>query len=152
MFTVITVRVGLIPQVHLVVPERMVRLLKYVVVVEHRRRLVISVSTFIVILARAVHIRLLIVVLMEHRERFLRYVVAGQHPERVINVRRIIVHILVRVGLIPRVRLAAMGHRVRHIKLADVVQVTIPQLVTLVKNLRIITVTIVTILLVHREW
>ena len=117
-----------------------------------RRRLVISVSTFIVILARAVHIRLLIVVLMEHRERFLRYVVAVQHQERVINVRLIIAHILVRVGLIPRVRLVVMGHRARPIKLADVVQVTIPQLVMFVKNHRILTVTIVTILRVHREW
>ena len=117
-----------------------------------RRRLVISVSTFIVILARAVHIRLLIVVLMERRERFLRYVVVVQHRERVINVRRIIAHILVRVGLIPRVRLVVMGHRVRHIKLADVVQVTIPQLVTLVTHLRILTTIIVTILRVHREW
>ena len=116
-----------------------------------RRRLVISVSTFIVILARAVHTRILHLVLMERRERFLRYVVVVQHRERVINVRRIIAHILVRVGLIPRVRLAAMGHRVRHIKLADAVQ-QILRLVTLVTHLRILTVTIVTILVVHREW
>ena len=151
MFTVIIVRAGHILQVHLAVPERMVRLQKYAVVERHRQRLVISVNMFTVILARVVRTHILHLVLMERREQFLRYAVVGRHQAHVINVRRIIAHILVRAGHMSPVRLAVTGHRVQHIKPVGAVQHLL-RLVMFVKNLRILTVILVAILQVLPEW
>jgi len=109
---------------------------------------------FIVIIVLVVRILPRHPVLTEHRELHIKNVVVEKHHlASVINVRLIIARILVRVVHMNQVQIVVMAHPVRHIKHAVVVQVTIPQLVTLVTHLRILTTIIVRpVISVAPEW
>jgi hypothetical protein len=93
--TVTHVRVVRLPQARLVVTEHPVRYLRYVIVGQHRERVIHVLLIPIVTHVRAGIVR---VVQTDILRRLLKRVVVEQHPEHVINV--LLVHRVHRIGVL----------------------------------------------------